>query len=102
MSHPSRTSTLTLGRYALHAMSSPATDTVRISMSWNGYVDYDLGERRAEYIDGALVDPEGPELVAYELTGGEDREVGRFGPNDVADLDAGPGPVRFRPADLVA
>ncbi len=182
----------------MHAMPTSATEAERIPMSWDEYVDYDLGDRRAEYIDGALVmspeptiphqriarrlagdlersvagraevdvainwkpgedvfgpdvvvyaptdevvrltsiphlavevlstkpthdtvtkfakyaaaglprywivDPAGPSLVAYELAGdGRYREVGRFGPDDLADLDVGPARVRFRPTNLL-
>ncbi len=181
----------------MHAMPPPATDLHRIPMSWDEYQRYDLGDRRTEYIDGALVvspeptiphqriarrladvieralagraevdvaiewkpdkdafvpdvvvypptdevqrltsiphlaveilssqpahdtvtkfakyaaaglprywivDPEGPELVAYELAEISYRQVGRFGPDDLADLDAGPARVRFRPRDLL-
>lgn len=31
----------------------PSTRTRRIPMSWDEHVDCDLGDRRAEYIDGA-------------------------------------------------
>ncbi len=197
LSHPTRTLPSIARRYALHAMPTPATEAERIPMSWDEYVDYDLGDRRTEYIDGALVvspaptiphqriarrlaaalersiegraqvdvainwkpgedefgpdvvvyeptsevlrltsipylaveilstkpthdtvtkfgkyaaaglprywivDPAGPEVAAYKLKGGAYRGVGRFGPDDVADLDIGPARVRFRPADLL-
>ncbi len=180
----------------MHAMPTPAT-AERIPMSWDEYVGYDLGDRRAEYIDGALVvmeapnrihqdiafqlmklledalagrarvtpawgwkpendefvpdvlvypptdevqrltsiphlavevlstkpthdtvtklakyaaaglprywivDPAGPELVAYELAGDSFREAGGFGADDLADLDVGVARARFRPADLL-
>ncbi len=48
-----------------------------------------------------IVDPAGPELIAYELAGISYRQVGRFGPDDLADLGAGPARVQFRPRDLL-
>ncbi len=49
-----------------------------------------------------IVDPDGPHLLAFELTAdGGFREVGEFGPDDEAILDVGPARVRFRPGDLL-
>lgn len=48
-----------------------------------------------------VVDPDGPQVVAYELdAAGTYRQVAAVGPQDVADLDVGPARVRFVPADL--
>lgn len=48
-----------------------------------------------------IVDPGGPTLSAFELVDGEYRLVGEFGPDDDADLDAGPARLRRRPGDLL-
>jgi Uma2 family endonuclease len=49
-----------------------------------------------------VVDPDGPSVLAFELTeGGGYREAAEFGPDDAADFDVGPARVRFRPAELL-
>ncbi len=51
----------------MHAMPTSATEAERIPMSWDEYVGYDLGDRRAEYIDGALVVMEAPNRIHQDI-----------------------------------
>lgn len=54
-----------------------------------------------------IVDPEGPEdadgpeLMVFELEGHGYAERGRYGPDDEAELDFGPGTITVRPRDLL-
>jgi Uma2 family endonuclease len=49
-----------------------------------------------------VINPEGPELFVYKQSGtGALMEVGRFGSDDVADLEVAGERVAFRPSDLI-
>lgn len=48
-----------------------------------------------------IIDPEVPELIVFEHDGDGWAERGRYGSDDEADLDFGPGRVRLRPRDLL-
>lgn len=67
----------------------------------------DLVRKFAKYAAAGLprywvVDPDGPEVMVFELEGHGFVERGQYGPNDEATLSFGPGSVTFRPADLLA
>lgn len=49
-----------------------------------------------------IVDPEGPVLVVYQLEGSTYREIGRYGPGEMVELDVGLATVTLDPADLLA
>jgi hypothetical protein len=48
------------------------------------------------------MDPEGPVLITYELSdAGVFVETGRFGPEDLAELEVGPVRIGLRPGELI-
>ncbi|MDP3984383.1 MAG: Uma2 family endonuclease, partial [Acidimicrobiia bacterium] len=58
----------------------------------------DLVRKFAKYAAAGLprywvIDPDGPELWAFELIAGAYREQGHYGPDDLADMDIGPARV---------
>lgn len=48
-----------------------------------------------------IIDPEIPELIVFEHDGDGWAERARYGPDDEAELDFGPGMIRLRPRDLL-
>lgn len=66
----------------------------------------DFVRKFGKYADAGLprswvIDPDGPELHAFELVPHGYVRIAHLGPDDEADLDFGPGKVRVRPADLL-
>jgi Uma2 family endonuclease len=49
-----------------------------------------------------IIDPEGPVIIVYHLTGGVYVEQARHGPGTTVDLDIGPAHVTLDPADLLS
>lgn len=49
-----------------------------------------------------VIDPEGPELIVFQLgqRGGYE-EIGRCGRDDTAEFDIGPAMITLRPGDLL-
>jgi Uma2 family endonuclease len=48
-----------------------------------------------------IIDPDGPEVIIYRLTGGVLVEQDRHGPGTQVTLDVGPAEVTFNPAQLL-
>jgi Uma2 family endonuclease len=67
----------------------------------------DLVRKFAKYAGAGLVrhwviDPEGPELIVYQLSGdGVYVETKRLGPTDAGEVDVGPVRVTIRPVELL-
>jgi Uma2 family endonuclease len=66
----------------------------------------DIIRKAAKYADAGvlrywIIDPEGPEVIVYELGDGVFVEQGRHQSGTAVTLDVGPAAVTFDPADLV-
>jgi len=66
----------------------------------------DLIRKLGKYAEAGLprywiVDPEGPQVFAFNLVGQTYTGPHQVGPDDEADLDFGPAKVRLRPRDLL-